>query len=95
MLATFFLLGRNVDAHPALARRELAEGHSLGHHSYSHPLLNHMSLQKAEAEINRGIARDEVALYGQASAASRRRRFSGFPALRRASRCSTACRTAA
>ena len=66
VLATFFLLGRNVDAHPALARRELAEGHSLGHHTYSHPLLNHMSLQKAEAEINRGIARDEVALYGQA-----------------------------
>jgi peptidoglycan/xylan/chitin deacetylase (PgdA/CDA1 family) len=63
--ATFFLLGRNVQAHPAIARRELAEGHSLGHHSYSHPLLSHMPLAKAEAEINRGIAADEYALYGQ------------------------------
>jgi peptidoglycan/xylan/chitin deacetylase (PgdA/CDA1 family) len=63
--ATFFLLGRNVEAHPAIARRELAEGHSLGHHTFSHPLLSHMPLAKAEAEINRGIAADEYALYGQ------------------------------
>jgi peptidoglycan/xylan/chitin deacetylase (PgdA/CDA1 family) len=63
--ATFFLLGRNVDAHPAIARRALAEGHTIGHHTYSHPLLSHMSLDKAEAEINRGILRDDLALYGQ------------------------------
>jgi peptidoglycan/xylan/chitin deacetylase (PgdA/CDA1 family) len=63
--ATFFLLGRNVEAHPAIARRALAEGHSLGHHTFSHPLLGHMPLAKAEAEINRGIAADEYALYGQ------------------------------
>jgi peptidoglycan/xylan/chitin deacetylase (PgdA/CDA1 family) len=65
VLATFFLVGRNVQAHPELARRELAEGHSVGHHSFSHPLLNRMSLAKAEAEIDRGIAADELALYGQ------------------------------
>ncbi len=41
--ATFFLLGRNVAARPQIARRTLAEGHSIGHHSYSHPLLDHMS----------------------------------------------------
>ena len=63
--ATFFLLGRNVDANPAIARRALAEGHTLGHHSYSHPLLNRLSLEKAEAEINRGIMRDEFAIYGK------------------------------
>ena len=45
--ATFFLLGRNTTAHPELARRALAEGHSIGHHSYSHPLLSHMSLARA------------------------------------------------
>src|SRR6187401_3514195 len=49
--ATFFLLGRNVAAHPQIARRALAEGHSIGHHSYSHPLLDHMSVGMAEAEI--------------------------------------------
>lgn len=65
VLATFFLLGRNVAAHPEIARRELAEGHSLGHHSYSHPLLNRMALAKAEAEIDRGIAEDELTLYGK------------------------------
>src|SRR6266545_3694181 len=36
--ATFFLLGRNAAAHPALARRELAEGHTVAHHTYAHPL---------------------------------------------------------
>ncbi len=63
--ATFFLLGRNAKAQPALARRALAEGHSIGHHTFAHPLLNRMPFAKAEAEIDRGIAADEVALYGQ------------------------------
>ncbi|MGA8000408.1 MAG: polysaccharide deacetylase family protein [Pseudolabrys sp.] len=63
--ATFFLLGRNVAAHPQVARRALADGHSVGHHSYSHPLLDRMSVAKAEAEIDRGIAADELALYGE------------------------------
>ena len=62
--ATFFLLGRNAADYPAIARRELAEGHSLGHHTFSHPLLSHMSLEKARAEIDRGIAADENAVYG-------------------------------
>jgi len=65
VLATFFLLGRNVAAHPQIARRELADGHSLGHHSYSHPLLSHMAQANAETEIDRGIAEDELALYGK------------------------------
>ena len=63
--ATFFLLGRNVTAHPEIARRALAEGHSIGHHSYSHPLLEHMSAAMAEADIDRGIAAAEFALYGE------------------------------
>src|ERR1700693_2686540 len=36
--ATFFLLGRHVEEYPELARRERAEGHSVGHHTFSHPL---------------------------------------------------------
>ena len=62
--ATFFLLGRNAAARPQLARRALAEGHTLGHHSYSHPLLSRMALPRAEADIDRGIAADETAIYG-------------------------------
>src|SRR5262249_7897161 len=45
--ATFFLLGRNAAAAPALAKRELAEGHTIAHHSFSHPLLSRMSLAAA------------------------------------------------
>lgn len=63
--ATFFLLGRNVAAHPQFARRALAEGHTIGHHSYSHPLLDRMPIARAETEIDRGIAADELALYGE------------------------------
>jgi peptidoglycan/xylan/chitin deacetylase (PgdA/CDA1 family) len=63
--ATFFLLGKNVAAAPTLARRTLAEGHSIGHHSYGHPLLDRMPLAKAEAEINHGIEEDEYAIFGQ------------------------------
>lgn len=62
--ATFFLLGRNVKAHPQFPRRAAAEGHSIGHHTFSHPLLDRMPLAKAEAEIDRGIAEDELALTG-------------------------------
>ena len=62
--ATFFLLGRNAEANAGLARRTLAEGHSIGHHTYSHPELNRIPLDKAEAEIDRGIAADEFAVYG-------------------------------
>src|SRR3954467_7650414 len=62
--ATFFLLGRNVQAHPELARRERAEGHTVAHHSFSHPLLGQMPLAKAEAEIEHGFAAVDMALYG-------------------------------
>jgi peptidoglycan/xylan/chitin deacetylase (PgdA/CDA1 family) len=62
--ATFFLLGRNAAANPALARRALAEGHTVAHHTFSHPLLSRISMAAAEREIDRGIAADERATYG-------------------------------
>ena len=78
--ATFFLLGRNAAAAPALAKRELAEGHTIAHHSFAHPLLAHMSLAAADAEIDRGIAAVERAVYGGAAAKPRTPffRFPGF-----------------
>jgi len=80
--ATFFLLGRNAAAHPQLARRALSEGHTVGHHSYSHPILSRMSLAKAEGEIDRGIAADEFAVYGErrTKPATPFFRFPGFAA---------------
>jgi peptidoglycan/xylan/chitin deacetylase (PgdA/CDA1 family) len=35
--ATFFCLGRNVEAHPALFQRLKDEGHAVGNHTYDHP----------------------------------------------------------
>jgi len=80
--ATFFLLGRNAAAFPALARRELAEGHTIGHHSFSHPLLGRMKPAAAEAEIDRGIAAVERAVYGEVTPSPHTPffRFPGFAA---------------
>src|SRR5262249_38444676 len=61
--AMFFLLGRSALAHPELARRALAEGHTVAHHTFSHPLLDRMSPAAAEAEIDRGFAAVEAALH--------------------------------
>lgn len=80
--ATFFVLGRSAAANPALVRRELTEGHTVGHHTYGHPLLNRMSLAAADAEIARGVAAVERAARGGASAtpATPFFRFPGFAA---------------
>jgi peptidoglycan/xylan/chitin deacetylase (PgdA/CDA1 family) len=63
--ATFFLLGRNTEANPALARRILADGHTVAHHTYSHQNLSKVPIAVAETEINRGFEEDDVAIYGQ------------------------------
>ena len=36
--ATFFMLGRQVELFPQIARRVIEEGHEVGNHSYSHPI---------------------------------------------------------
>ena len=80
--ATFFMLGRNAAAHPALAKRVLAEGHTIGHHTYAHRLLNSLSPERAEAEIDLGIAAVEAAVYGEPGGPPRTPffRFPGFAA---------------
>ncbi|MCI5058907.1 MAG: polysaccharide deacetylase family protein [Flavobacteriales bacterium] len=35
--ATFFILGKNAEAHPEIVERILHEGHKIGNHSYDHP----------------------------------------------------------
>lgn len=78
--ATFFMLGRNAAAHPAVAKKVLADGHTIGHHSFSHPLLSKMSLARAEAEIDHGIAAVDAAVYGEPGGPPRTPffRFPGF-----------------
>jgi peptidoglycan/xylan/chitin deacetylase (PgdA/CDA1 family) len=43
----------------------LSEGHTVAHHTFSHPLLNRMPFAAAEAEIDRGFAAVDTALYGR------------------------------
>src|SRR5499425_1650766 len=78
--ATFFLVGRNAAAHPDLARRELAEGHTVAHHSFRHPRLDRLNPDAAEAEIDRGFTAVDTALYGHAAGQPRTPffRFPGF-----------------
>lgn len=47
--ATFFLIGRNVKAHPELAKAIAAAGHAIGSHSYTH--ARSLSLERARREI--------------------------------------------
>jgi peptidoglycan/xylan/chitin deacetylase (PgdA/CDA1 family) len=65
--ATFFTIGRAASAYPALVRRIAAEGHTLGHHTLAHPNLKYLKPAVAEAEIDKGIAADELALHGAAT----------------------------
>ena len=78
--ATFFVVGRNAVAHPDILRREHAEGHTVAHHTWSHPLLGRIATSAAEAEIDRGIAAVEGVLYGkqQSEAVTPFFRFPGF-----------------
>jgi peptidoglycan/xylan/chitin deacetylase (PgdA/CDA1 family) len=54
--ATFFVLGGAAKDHPALMKRELAEGHAVGGHTVSHDDLTEMSFAKATKEITDGFA---------------------------------------
>jgi peptidoglycan-N-acetylglucosamine deacetylase len=61
--ATFFLIGKMAHLFPAWVRRIHEAGHTIGTHSYSHPLtFRRMPLDKAEFEINQGIAEVTAAL---------------------------------
>lgn len=65
--ATFFVIGRKVEQSPDLARREVAEGHTVAYHTYSHPqpTMRAMSAGEARADVARGIAAVEKIAYGE------------------------------
>ncbi|MGH3388150.1 MAG: polysaccharide deacetylase family protein, partial [Actinomadura sp.] len=48
---TFFVLGAQVARHPDLVRRELAEGHEVGNHTYHHVDLAGASKARINAEL--------------------------------------------
>jgi peptidoglycan/xylan/chitin deacetylase (PgdA/CDA1 family) len=56
--AAFFVVGRNVEAHPDVAREAVARGHEVGNHSYSHAPL----ILRSAAFVRRQIAATDAQL---------------------------------
>lgn len=50
--ATFFVLGTHAIAYPSLIRRILAEGHTLGNHTFNHPDLRLWDKWRVRLELN-------------------------------------------
>ncbi len=51
--ATFYVIGRNVEAHPEIARRIVAEGHEIANHTWTHPALSKLSDERIAEELRR------------------------------------------
>jgi peptidoglycan-N-acetylglucosamine deacetylase len=54
--ATFFLIGRNAEAHPDVVERTVAEGHRIGSHSYAHQKPGGRSLRALRDDYRAGQA---------------------------------------
>ncbi|TCR93009.1 polysaccharide deacetylase family protein [Rhizobium sp. BK376] len=52
--ASFMMVGEMAQAHPEIARKVLADGNTIGSHTFKHPDLDKMSFDQAMAEIQRG-----------------------------------------
>lgn len=50
---TFFLIGENAKANPAIVKREVAEGHEIGNHSWDHPDLAKKSDEIVRSQLDR------------------------------------------
>jgi peptidoglycan/xylan/chitin deacetylase (PgdA/CDA1 family) len=50
--ATFFELGRQAEAHPDLVRRIVAEGHTIGNHTWNHVHLRGLSEDRFRFEVD-------------------------------------------
>src|SRR5471032_2863955 len=65
--ATFFLIGKPASEHPDLVRRIAAEGHTIGHHTWTHRSLMQIPPDETDEEIDHGISAVEMALHGVAT----------------------------
>ncbi|WP_085971828.1 MULTISPECIES: polysaccharide deacetylase family protein [Bradyrhizobium] len=66
--ATFFLIGLHASQHPDMVKRIAREGHTIGHHTFSHPFMARIPFDKAKSEVDRGVAAVEMALHGSSTA---------------------------
>lgn len=51
--ATFYVIGQNVDRHPDIVRRIVAEGHEIGNHTYTHRKLTSLGDSAVHTEMQR------------------------------------------
>jgi peptidoglycan/xylan/chitin deacetylase (PgdA/CDA1 family) len=65
--ATFFLIGKSASEHPDLVRMMAAQGHTIGHHTWSHRNLKYAQPENAAGEVDKGISAVEMALHGAAT----------------------------
>ena len=49
---TFFIIGENAEMSPGLVQREVAEGHDVGNHSFTHPNMGEMPAGIITLELN-------------------------------------------
>ena len=49
--ATFFVVGELAERYPELILRELAEGHEIGNHTWSHPKMKKLTVDSLKQEI--------------------------------------------
>src|ERR1700754_1711582 len=79
--ATFFTIGRMAQSFPEGVRKLRDAGHTIGTHTQNHPLnMNRMPLERAQKEIDDGIASVKAALGDDAAVAP----FLRIPGLMRA-----------
>lgn len=50
--ATFFMIGQNIAGNENLVKQVHDEGHQIGIHTWSHPVLTNLPLEQAKKEIN-------------------------------------------
>ena len=73
----FFPIGKHSGWHPEILKKVVAEGHTVGSHTWSHKDLSRLTDDEAKAEIEKGIAAVSIALGNKPIAP-----FIRFPALR-------------
>jgi peptidoglycan/xylan/chitin deacetylase (PgdA/CDA1 family) len=64
MHATLFMIGQNARSYPRLVRRVVAEGHTVGNHTFSHPHMNDLSATRQAAQLDAGTRAISAAVRG-------------------------------
>lgn len=62
--ATFMVVGRNAATAPGLVRREVAEGHEVGNHTWDHQDLSKLTAAQVDDELDRADAAIAAAVGG-------------------------------